>query len=80
MPRHRRRTRQYAFRLSDDLIRRIDVYAARLQQSLPVVRVTRSMALRTLLADAVEELDPLNEGLRRGARPHFPDAERADPA
>lgn len=73
----RQRTRQYAFRLSEDLIRRIDVYAARLQASLPQVRVTRSMALRTLLADAVVELDPLDEDLRRGGRPHFPDADRS---
>ena len=72
MPRRRRRTPQYAFRLSDDLIRRIDTYAARLQQSLPVVRVTRSMALRTLLAEAVAELDSRMRGSGGARAPTSP--------
>lgn len=48
-PLRRGPSKQYAFRLSDELFERIEAYRARLQAEMPHHRVTRSWAVRMLL-------------------------------
>lgn len=46
-------TRQLAIRLPGDLVHRIEAHAERLRADLPGLAVTRTDAIRILLADAL---------------------------
>jgi hypothetical protein len=45
----------HSFRLSPDLLRRLDAYAARIRKRYPGMRVTRADALRSLLERALAD-------------------------
>lgn len=47
-------TKQTAFRLSEDLIERVDAYAAKLARELPGLRINRADAVRRLLEQGLE--------------------------
>jgi hypothetical protein len=46
-----------AFRLPPELLARVDAYAQRLQEQTPWATVTRSDAVRALLAQALDAVD-----------------------
>jgi len=48
----------FAFRLPADLVARVDAYAGRLREQTPWANVTRADAVRALLTQALDELEP----------------------
>jgi hypothetical protein len=58
-----------AFRLPADLVARIDAYAARLSNETPGLEITRVIAVKALLTQALDALGiqaPSPSGLRKG--------------
>lgn len=53
-PKARTKTTQVAFRLPDDLLKRLDAFAADMAKNVPGVYVSRADALRVLLAKALD--------------------------
>ncbi len=50
-------TTQVAFRLPDDLLRRLDAYAERMRAAQPGVNVTRTDVVRVLLTRAIQRVE-----------------------
>jgi hypothetical protein len=50
-------TKQYAFRLPDQLIARLDRHVERMRAALPGLEPSRTDALRTLLSRALDEVE-----------------------
>jgi predicted transcriptional regulator len=57
-----------AFRLPPDLLKRVDVYAERLQRETPWSTVTRADAVRALPTRALEAVEPGAKGNPRKGR------------
>jgi hypothetical protein len=51
------KTVQVGFRLPADLVKRIDAYAARLSSENPGLEVTRALAVKALLTQALDALE-----------------------
>jgi hypothetical protein len=64
-PKKAAKTTLHAFRIPDDLIGRVDTFAATLQAATPWRRITRADAVRALL---VQALDAAESGAGRGIR------------
>ena len=61
-------TTQVAFRLPDDLLKRIDKHAERMRDAQPGVNVTRTDVVRMLLTRALDQVDGDRNGGRRAKR------------
>jgi predicted DNA-binding protein len=61
-------TRQTAFRLPEDLLERLDAYAAKLTRELPGLQVNRADAVRRLLEMALEREGLGAKGAAKGRR------------
>jgi predicted transcriptional regulator len=48
------------FRVPDELVKRLDKYAARLRREQPGLRATRADALRMLLTEALDQKEARN--------------------